>query len=158
MVSQQVATMSPWRVGAAALALQVSACLSPSDPEVEVSLLASASSVSAAQPVDILVRVTNLGPGPVRVQAMGCPPTFDVFDEVGDLVGPSTVLCIAVATPPRRLEPTEVFTFEHVWDGEVHRDGSDVLEEGAFRLEGKVWVQGRGMVRSRGVDVQVVSR
>jgi len=106
---------------------------SPAPLMVEVAL--SASEVTEAEPVEVIVTATNRSDVAVDVDSHGCPPVFEVVRAARPgVVGPESVTCIAVALPPTRLEPGEDITFGYEWAGLGLE--SELLRAGEYRVRG----------------------
>ena len=139
--------------------LTLSGCqLTGPDDFVELDLAVSDSITVPGNPIRIDVAVTNRGESTVHVRASGCPPWFEVTDGEGQPVARwDSVLCLAVALPPRELAPGESFGFSYDWGGDAPIGSGNTLEAGTYNLRGRLWGLSGRHAYTEPVSVRVAS-
>lgn len=87
-----------------------------------------------------------------------CPPTFDVLDTSGRVVGPGMPLCTLEAREPKTLAPGEAVSYEYEWAGELYTIGAggNLLAFGDYALRGWAVVLPDHRVHSEPVAVRFV--
>jgi hypothetical protein len=111
------------------------------DRGLTVSITTNRAVVSATQPVEIAVTVSNHSSRAAVIWA-DCGPYFVVFDQAHRIVGPPGRFCAAMLNPPRILAPGESFTIRDEWSGEGGRGDAleaDRLPAGTYQLVGRIF-------------------
>lgn len=125
---------------------------------VDVRLSVVDSVFTPQTPVVFEITAVNQGPEEVMLLPSLCPPTFDVLDTSGRVVGPGMPLCTLVAPEPKTLAPGEAVSYAYEWAGELYTigAGSNLLAFGDYVLRGWVVVLPDHRIHSESVAVRFV--
>lgn len=125
---------------------------------VDVRLSVVDSVFTPQTPVEFEITAVNQGTEEVILSSYLCPPTFDVLDTSGRVVGPGMPICTLEGREPKTLAPGEAVSYAYEWAGELYTigAGSNLLAFGDYALRGWVVVLPDQRVHSEGVAVRFV--